>query len=355
MMYTIAKYIFRTLFLVLLTLACIPLGNAAENKDTFETFETFDDSQSENDGFETFDETQELSSDDAGCSGQSCGSCPANATNTTYTNVYWWLGIVAFTILAGFFVRHPLTRKARPFFLLLSVIILGFYRGGCPCMISSIQNTFLAALGTSVSWQSVLLFLGLIPLTYIFGKVWCGWVCHLGALQEFLFIPGTTKLFRSVRAQKTMKYIRWFLLITLLIQLVITKTNIYRHYGPFKVAYNLFSANLLGYILLGLLLISSLFIYRPFCKAICPIGLILGWITKIPGAAVLGIQNDCTSCTVCNKTCRMDAINREGKTSILKNQDCIACGDCMDSCHTKSLSFYRKGKKHDDQIELHSR
>jgi polyferredoxin len=277
----------------------------------------------------------------------------APAETVSYSKVYWALLVIVMTILSGIMVRYKFTRRFKGVMLLFSLVVLGFYHGGGACMISSFQNTWLMMIGEKVEWQSILWFLVLIPLTYIFGQVWCGWACHLGAFQEFLMLPGKISLFRSARAQKVMRIIRTSVLVILLTQLFITHTNIYKHFGPFKVAFNLFSPNLTGYILLGVLLLSSLFVYRPFCRSICPIGLILGWIAKIPGAGILGINQTCISCNSCNTSCRIDAITRgPEKVSKLDNQDCIVCGECLDACPKSSISFYRKGKEHHVKIKM---
>ena len=275
----------------------------------------------------------------------------AENTTVSYTRVKWSLSILLVTILTGFLVRYPATRKFRAVFMVGAVVILGFYRGGCPCMISSFQNTVLGVMGVEVNWQAIVWFVGLLPITYLFGKVWCGWVCHLGALQEFLYIPKKFEIFRSRKAQDIMRYMRYFFLIALMLQLIFTKVILFKDIGPFKVAFNLFSANTTGYVLLVLLLLSSVFIYRPFCKAVCPVGLILGWISKIPGASILGITTECKGCVTCNTACEMDAITRVGRVSVMNNPDCILCGDCLDSCRTSTISFYRKGKARNETIK----
>ncbi len=269
----------------------------------------------------------------------------------SFTRLKWSIGILLVTGVAGVLVRFPSTRNLRALFMLGSVVILGFYRGGCPCMISSFQNALLAVIGVDVNLQALVWFLGLVPLTYVFGKVWCGWVCHLGALQEFLYIPKRFQLFRSRNAQRIMHQMRVVLLVALVVQVLVSKRILFNIVGPFKVAFNLFSSNVFGYFLLALLLISSAFMYRPFCKAVCPVGLILGWISKIPGAALLGIGTECSGCSVCDRSCDMDAITRVEKTSILRNQDCILCGNCIDSCRKGTISFFkRRGGRHEEVV-----
>lgn len=233
---------------------------------------------------------------------------------------------------------------------MVGLVVLGFYRGG-PGVVSSFQNSYLLAIGVEVNWQAVVLFIGLIPVTYLFGKVFCGWVCYLGAIQEFLHID-KVKIMQSEKAQKAMKIIRIIATVAVIIQLSFTHIILWNKVAPFKAAINLFSPNVTGYILLGIVLVSSVFIHRPFCKMICPVGLLHGLVTLLPGASVLGINTSCAGCKTCSTSCQINAITREGKTSKLDNQECIRCGDCMDDCKIKSISFYTKGKEHKDRIIL---
>ena len=254
------------------------------------------------------------------------------------------------TALAGIFVRFSATRKLRGLFLAISVIVLGFYVGACPCPISSFSYTIIALSGGQVIWENMIWFLALIPLTYIFGKTWCGWVCHLGALQEFLFMPaGKLEFLKTRKAQQVMKYIRYVLVAILIVQLIITHSYLFNKIDPFKTAYNLgFNAGYTEWILLGLLVLTSVFMYRPFCKSACPIGLVLGWISKIPGASVLDKNESCAGCTLCATGCNQQAIYRDpvNKISVIDNKECIACGECLDNCKKCSMNFFRKNEKH---------
>lgn len=305
-----------------------------ENTDTDEFSDEFDDEFS--DEFEQVEDADELTS--------------SSNEKVSYNRLYWAIAILLYTILAGILVKFKATRKLRGLFLVITLVTLGFYRGG-PGVISSFQNTYLLILGVKVSWQAAVLFVGLIPVTYLLGKVFCGWACYLGAIQEFLYI-GKVKIFQSEKAQKIMKIIRIVAVSALLIQLTFTKMILWDQIGPFKTAINLFSPNITSYILLGIILVSSVFIYRPFCKTICPVGLVHGFVSKIPGASVLGISNSCAGCKTCNTSCQINAITRDGKTSKLDNEECIRCGDCLDDCNVSSMSIYTKGKEHKDKIVL---
>ena len=242
-------------------------------------------------------------------------------------------------LLTGVLIQNKIFRKLRPLFLLSMLVWLGFIQGGCPCMISSFQNFLLLISGNKVSWTSVIWFLGLIPLTYLFGRIWCGWLCHLGAFQEFLFGASRLNFLRKEKHQRILKSIQIGVFIILVVQLFVTRTNIFVHYDPFKVAFNLFSANTLGYILLGILLISSVMIYRPFCRGFCPVGLILGWTSQISGAKNINIQSSCTGCSRCSTMCKSSAITNTNNATTINSEDCIFCGECLDNCNKEAINI----------------
>jgi len=91
---------------------------------------------------------------------------------------------------------------------------------------------------------------------------------------------------------------------------------------------------------------------RPFCKAICPVGLLLGWVSKIPGASVLGVKENCISCVKCTKGCNIRAITHDSKINVLNNQECIRCGECLSSCPKNAIWFARKNKDHNSKVQL---
>jgi ferredoxin len=292
-----------------------------------------------------FSEFSQSETESESCSG-SCTGCGAGKSNS---QIWWVLSILGMTVVAGVMVRYRSTRNLRGYFLLASLIVLGFYKGGCPCPIMSLHHALFALMGETPNWLGMLWFLGLLPITYLFGKVWCGWICHLGALQEFLYLPGKIKVLQSDKAQRVMRLIRIVLFVALIIQLLITKTNLFKTIDPFKVAFNFQSPHIVAWVLLGLTLLVSVFMYRPFCKTVCPIGLVLGWVSKIPGASILSPKKDCIGCKVCDISCKINAITRSNKTSILDNQECIACGNCITDCSKNTMSFVRNSKKYDSK------
>jgi ferredoxin len=262
-----------------------------------------------------------------------------NSQPETFDMFTFPVAALLLTVLAGIMSRFKTTRPARPLFLMGSLILFGFINGGCPCIISSFQHVVLMTLGVEFKIHNILWFLGIVLITYFFGRVWCGWICHLGALQEFLYSTNRLEFLKGNRAQKVMRRIRYALFAVLIIQLITTQEILFRHVDPFKVAFNFSSYYRTGWILLGILIITSIFIYRPFCRAACPVGLLLGCIHTLPGASVIKTNENCMACGKCAKLCASQAIDAYTGTP---DSDCIMCGDCLDHCTHGGVSFDRQ-------------
>jgi polyferredoxin len=114
----------------------------------------------------------------------------------------------------------------------------------------------------------------------------------------------------------------------------ITRENLFEQIDPFRIAFNMTSRYPFGWVLLGFLLLSSLFIYRPFCNGACPVGLVLGFIEKVPWAVAMRKNSNCIECGRCTVTCSSRAIS---KNEAVRQEVCIMCGDCMEACRENGI------------------
>lgn len=81
---------------------------------------------------------------------------------------------------------------------------------------------------------------------------------------------------------------------------------------------------------------ACVFIYRAFCRFLCPLGAIYGMFAKV---AVIGIKVEpakCVDCGKCVGCCPMDI-------RYVGDHECIHCGKCIDACPTNAITF-RAGK-----------
>lgn len=181
--------------------------------------------------------------------------------------------------------------------------------------------------------------LAVITLFSLIGKkLFCGWVCPLGAIQEILYlIPGLPKL-RNV-SFKLSNGVRTGLFAIFIIGLLTAGVITYDIYylNAFEgLHWNWTLATALP---LVTVLLVALFYYRPFCYFICPIGLI-SWILE--RFAWLRLRVDlkrCTSCQLCVKKSPCPAIAPlvKGEKGFLP--DCTSCGLCVNTCPEQALHF----------------
>lgn len=250
------------------------------------------------------------------------------------TDNYLFVPVIAIllSVLSGFLIKFKRTRGLRIFVITGSLIYFGFVLGGCPCPVSSFFGIFLFPFDETINWQALVWIASLIPVTYVFGKVWCGWVCHLGGLQEFLFRGNKFPKLNSAKVQKIMKISRIIILIFFVLYTIFGRTNLFCQIDPFKAIFNFTSPYLYVWFLAALLIISSMFINRPFCRAVCPIGIVLGWVQMLPGAKRITKNQDCRTCRIQQQVCPVSVLEKSNSNIKIKTDDCIYCGECFDTC-----------------------
>ncbi len=221
--------------------------------------------------------------------------------------------------------------------------------GACP--LGSLQN----ALASSGTRTPAYIFGIIILFGLLLGRTICGFLCPIGLGQELLYKIQTPKLKKS-KVTRVLSYFKYVLLVVL----VITIPIMYQTGVPAFCKYICPSGTLLGgigllfnsnnsdlyamlgplftwkFLLLVLFIIASVFIFRFFCRFLCPLGAIYGFFCRV---ALLGIKldkNKCTDCGLCVSVCKMD-IKHVG------DHECINCGACISVCPVKAISW--KGSK----------
>ena len=191
----------------------------------------------------------------------------------------------------------------RPLILLSSLVWFGFITGGCNCVLFYFQGFILFLLGKTVFWFSFVLILSILIVSLFLGALWCRWICWIGALQEFIYQKNKWNPFKSKKSQKILLYIQTGAFVALVIWIIVAQRPVLCGYDPFTSIFKLKIFNWIGYITVPLLLLSSLFINRPFCQILCPIGLMMYGVKYLPFANKLKL-NGCTGCQKCNPYCK---------------------------------------------------
>ncbi len=218
------------------------------------------------------------------------------------------------------------------------------------CPLGALQN---ALAGSSA--KAPYYVLGILMLYGIlFGRWICGFLCPFGLIQDLLHKIKTPKLKKN-RVTKALSWLKYVILAVLVFGIPLYN-GLKKVTLPAFCKYICPSGTLLGavgllatgenndiysalgplftwkFCLLVVIILACVFIYRAFCRFLCPLGALYGLFNKF---AILGIQLDspkCVSCGLCTGKCKMD-IRHPG------DRECISCGDCVGVCPTKAISF----------------
>ena len=180
-------------------------------------------------------------------------------------------------------------------------------------------------------------FLGVITVFSLAGnKLFCGWVCPLGALQEMIQRIPLRKGLKKTLPFRVTNTIRVLVFAVFLVVVFTTGKAVYDYFNPFEGLH--WALVPIGTTALIVTLILALFIFRPFCYLACPIGL-WTWVLEHVSLTKMRVKKDsCTMCEVCVKKTNCPAVAPilAGRRS---RPDCHACGDCVRVCPKNALEW----------------
>ena len=198
----------------------------------------------------------------------------------------------------------------------------------------------------------------------VLGRLTCGWLCPFGLIQDLLHkipFPGKRKL---LPGDRWLKYLKYAVLIGFVIILPLTVLDIVGQGQPWFCKYICPSGTLfagiplvaanpplqaaLGWLftwktaILMLLIVLSLWVYRPFCRYLCPLGAIYGFFNPIALYRFQVEADKCTQCGACQRACRFQINVWEHPNS----PECIRCGDCIRACPAGAVrSTFPRGSR----------
>ncbi len=212
-----------------------------------------------------------------------------------------------------------------------------------------------AAVGTftqKIHQSSFVLMILVFILAFLFGSVFCGWVCPLGSVQEWVGKLGK-RLFKKRynhfiprRIDQYMRYLRYIMLAWVLYMTATTGKLAFGDVDPYYALFNFWTGEvaITGLLVLGSTLLASLAVERPWCKYACPYGALLGITNLFSVFSIRRRESTCKSCDLCTRDCPMNipvhAVN------VVRDHQCIGCLECTSEAICpieKTVVFATKG------------
>jgi len=251
--------------------------------------------------------------------------------------IFWGAFFLAGTLLYLF--RQKGLRRP---FLFTSLLTLGFYLGGCPEPMGAVYYFF----SRKETMYGIAAFLLVVPIGFslVWGRIFCGWVCPVGAVQELMY-PPKKNVHLPEKIERGLKSLKYVLLLIIGYLSWYTGTNLWGKYEPFKTLFN-FQGEFLSLFLLGGTLFASLLIERPFCRYICPLGVILALTSRFSLYKLKARDEHCVGCGLCaGASCPMRALvasrGSGAEPPQIDNTECIRCLRCTQTCQRGALKIIR--------------
>ncbi len=238
---------------------------------------------------------------------------------------------LAMTLIWYLLKTKRFTRTIGTVFLLLSVLF-GFLIFS-PML--PVQFLNLISRDTANFPGPVLLVIALLLIvilgSWFLGRIFCGYICPLGTIQE---IASMVPVKKKGPSDKTARVIHTVVGTLVVLIAVLFSTSALKYLGV-NAFFNIAFSSYLFWMFIATLGIS-IFVYRPVCRFICPYGLLLSFASK---CGVFGIHRTekCSDCGLCQRACpsRMEV----GKK---KMDECYLCMRCIEACHSDALEYRKK-------------
>ena len=209
----------------------------------------------------------------------------------------------------------------------------------------------------------------LVLLTLLFGRVYCSVICPLGVMQDIVsWISGRRKKKKYRFSYSPEK--RWlrYGMLGLFVVALVAGIGSYSSYG--RIASNLFAPlyrwgnNLLAYFaeradsyafyetevwmkslptfIIAVVTFVVLFVLawrngRTYCNTICPVGTVLGFLSRFSLFRITIDESKCNACGLCSRKCKAACIN--GKEHRVDYSRCVVCMDCIDTCKHGAIKY----------------
>lgn len=208
--------------------------------------------------------------------------------------------------------------------------------------------------------------LGLLLLFGLFlGRLVCGFLCPFGLVQDLLNKIKTKKLTIPKPVDRPLRYLKYAVLLLLVVLLPLLLQDEYGIAGPYFCKFLCPSGTLEGGIpmvltseslfsmtgalfvlklsILIIILVLAVFLYRPFCKYLCPLGALYALFNPISSYRLHVDQKVCIRCGKCTAVCPMQAHIPDKPNDL----ECIRCGKCREICPMDAISAgFFQGRKH---------
>jgi ferredoxin len=205
--------------------------------------------------------------------------------------------------------------------------------GGVEAIASYVTDgDLLCSLGTS----NFFLLGGVLLMTLLLRRAFCGYVCPIGTLSELLHGCGRRLGLPEIRVigkwDRVLSLSQYVLLAVVLWWTWQAGELIFRGFDP---CYALISRHgtditLWAYVVSAAIAVTSLWVTLPFCRWFCPFAAVLNPFARFGLTRIRRHAESCRECGLCARRCPVAVpVDRLDQVRVSR---CLSCGSCIDAC-----------------------
>ena len=246
-----------------------------------------------------------------------------------------WSRVVGLLIILGLAMNAFLFKGVAARWVALggTLVYLGWIDGGF-LSVAHITSGIAGGPGVYLGDLAMLIMIVFtVVTTLIWGRVFCGFLCPFGALQDFMerVIPKRFQRRMPRHIHERAIYIKYGILaLIVVLALVRSDISIYGYFEPFGTVFFL-SSSVLMWSIAGSILLASAVIPRFYCRYACPLGAALGVASFVSIFRIPRVKQ-CDVCKVCEQSCPTGAISGPD----VDFKECVRCNICEVKLLTKA-------------------
>ena len=193
------------------------------------------------------------------------------------------------------------------------------------------------------------LLLAFLAISWIFRKSFCGWLCPIGTVSEYLWRLGRQTFGRNFRLPRrldlvlrSLKYVLLGLFLYAVCSMPVEGIRAFLG-GPYGMVDDVKMLNFFRYlgitggVVMALLVLASVFVQNFWCRYLCPYGALMGLASLASPLRIRREESACIDCAKCAKACpSMLPVDR---LVTIRSAECTGCLQCVAACPAAGALF----------------
>jgi polyferredoxin len=234
--------------------------------------------------------------------------------------------LLATAVVLVLFWKKKMNEQIAMVVLAASLLVAGFLQWGFLDTTIYLHQVLWGIVNGGINPQQAVKVMLILGTSLIAGRLFCGYICPLGAAQELVSKLVKKQVRIEVRISEKVRAVFFVAFIFLGIGLAtIVSFNPFSLVSPWLGTFKLLA--------LVVVAVAGIFVYRPYCTLLCPFGFLMNLISRV-SLLKLKVNENCIDCGACTKKCPTGQAHKGSAMA-----ECYWCGRCLKMCKKDAIAI----------------